>query len=301
MATAKILLFAGGKSAEREISIKSGKAVSGALSRLGLSYSPADPAEPGCLASVAENPPDVAFIAMHGAGGEDGRLQGFLDLLGVPYTGSGAWASALCMDKIQTKWAFQALGVPTAPFAFVGPNDDLAGLPKAPWAVKPRAEGSSIGVKRIETVNELKTYLNEMGAPALVESWIAGRELTVPVVGEPLQALPVIEIRPKQGFFDYKSKYTKGATEYICPADLPAAALKKIHEHASRITAGFGLRDMARIDVMLDGRDEPWFLEVNTIPGMTETSLLPMAAKAEGIEFDALIGEMVGRALGRAA
>lgn len=238
---------------------------------------------------------------MHGPGGEDGRLQGFLDLLGVPYTGSGAYASALCMDKIQTKWAFQALGVPTAPFAFVGPNDDLAQLPPAPWAVKPRAEGSSIGVRRIETAAELKKHLNEIGSAALVETWIEGRELTVPVVGEPLRALPVIEIKPKQGFFDFKSKYTKGATEYICPANIAAPALKKIDEHVRRIASGFGLRDMSRIDVMLDGRGEPWFLEVNTIPGMTETSLLPMAAQAEGIAFDALIGEMLERALNRRA
>lgn len=264
--------------------------------------------------------PDVAFPALHGPGGEDGVIQGLFESLDIPYVGSGVAASALCMNKLYTKWAFESLGIPTPRWTLVEPFAPARNLPPFPAVAKPLTEGSSVGVEFVENEQALHAILERKKIPLLVEERIFGRELTLPVFGQPLDLLPIIEIRPKSRFFDFDAKYTKGMTEYICPAEVPSALRDQLQTYCAKLGRFLGLRHLSRIDVMLGsarphatdaplpGMSErgesggiPYFLEINTLPGMTATSLLPMSARSAGMEFPELIDRLIEMAAGRAA
>ncbi len=294
-----LVVMLGGPSAEREISLTSGAAVAAALESLGHSVERVDPQ--GGDWALAENV-DAVFLALHGRYGEDGTIQRRLDELGVPYTGCGAEASRLSFDKVRTKEVWAANGVPTP--RGVELTGGAAGLPEGwelPVILKPACQGSSVGLQIVESENVFESALEhalEFDDAVLMEELIRGREFTVGILdGEPL---PLVEIRPRCGAFDYRNKYTEGATEYFCPADLDEAVSRRVQDLALRAFASVGGRDYGRLDVMLDEKGEPWFLELNTLPGMTETSLLPKAAKVAGLDYPELCQRMIELALRRA-
>jgi D-alanine-D-alanine ligase len=245
---------------------------------------------------------DVVFLALHGTYGEDGTVQRRLDELGVAYTGCGAKASRVGFDKILSKRAFLAAGVPTAKFAVIESVD--AAWPadwQLPVVLKPACQGSSVGLHFVERAAEWRCALAEAfryGSPLLLEEKICGRETTVGILDG--EALPVVEVHPKSGAYDYANKYTAGRTEYFCPADFDAATTKRIQAAGLAAFNAIGGRDYARVDVMVRADGSPVVLEVNTLPGMTATSLLPKAAAAAGIEFAELCQRMVELALKRA-
>ena len=244
---------------------------------------------------------DVAFLALHGGGGEDGTVQTLLETVGVSYTGSGPTASAIAMDKILTKRLMLALEIPTPRWLTMAPpgaGEPVLGLPwELPLVVKPVAEGSSVGVSIVRAAEEWERALREAShveAPSrgqnrdlMVEEYIPGRELTVGILGH--RALPVLEIVPKTGFYDYGNKYTAGASEYRVPADIPVHLAESLASQAERLYEALGCRGMARVDFRLSPSEEVYCLELNTIPGLTSTSLVPKAAAATGIDFGSLL------------
>jgi D-alanine-D-alanine ligase len=244
---------------------------------------------------------EVVFLALHGTYGEDGTAQEALDRLGVPYTGCGAEASRIAFDKAETKRRLLAAGVPTPRYVVVsGVSEGWPEGWRPPAVMKPVRQGSSVGLsflKRLEDWGPGLVAAGRHDSEVLVEEWIAGRELTVGILGG--RALPVVEVRPKRGGYDFQNKYTAGATDYFCPAALGSAVTAGVQEAALGAFAAVGCRDYARVDVMLDGEARPWVLEVNTLPGMTETSLLPKAAAAAGIGFGELCERMLELALAR--
>ena len=295
-----IVVMLGGPSAEREVSLNTGAAVAKALRSLGHAVTELDP-KPGEWKLPAQT--DVVFLALHGTYGEDGSVQHELDLLGVPYTGCSAEASRIAFDKVLTKNRCAATGVPVAK-SLVADSPDIA-WPKdwqPPVVIKPVRQGSSVGLQFVERVEDwlaaLKTAL-QFDTQVLVEPRIIGRECTVGILGD--VALPVVEVRPRSGSYDYKSKYTKGETEYFCPAEFDAETTARIQEAALGAFRAIGGRDYSRVDVMVNAGGEPVVLEVNTLPGMTETSLLPKAAAATGLSYAALCERMIELALERAA
>jgi D-alanine-D-alanine ligase len=288
----RIVVLMGGLSAEREVSLRTGGAVLRALQGSGLEAVGLDAGRdlPARLADLA---PQLAFIALHGRYGEDGTVQGLLELLHIPYTGSGVLASSLAMNKLATKQILLHHGVATPACAVYRGGDDLERFLAAersyPLVVKPACEGSTIGVSIVRDQVGLRAGLAEAlrhDQLVLVEEFIAGAEVTVGVLG--VEPLPVIQVVPKGGFYDYQSKYTPGQTEYLLPAPLPAAVTGRLQEAALAACSALGCRGAARVDFMVRG-DELFCLEVNTIPGMTETSLLPKAAGAAGIPFSELV------------
>ncbi|NPA33269.1 MAG: D-alanine--D-alanine ligase [Aquificae bacterium] len=283
----RIAVLMGGSSSEREISLKSGRAVAGALRRLGHEVFELD-LTPELPKTLLELKPDKVFIALHGSPGEDGSVQGMLELLGIPYTGSGPTACAVCIDKDITKRVLLSEGIRTPEWETYKSEEDLRKkvFPFFPAVVKPACEGSSVGLSVVGSEEELLSRVRELlPRKVIVERFIRGRELTVGVLkGEPL---PVVEIKPKRGIYDYEAKYTKGMSEYVIVDE--EEVVRKLHEISLKIWELLGLRDFARIDFRLSEEGEPFFLEVNTIPGMTELSLLPMAARAKGIDFTELI------------
>lgn len=289
----------GGRSAEREVSLRTGAAVLKALRRLGERAVPIDAA--GDLPrELARRGVGVAFIALHGRGGEDGTVQGLLECLGVPYTGSGVLASALAMDKKQSKLVFRALGIPTPAFeVFTRPERGRARPARLaqlapPVVVKPANEGSSVGMAVVGSRAGLGRALAAAfrhDAEAIVERYLPGRELTVGVLDD--QALPAVEVRPRSGLYDYRSKYTAGMTEYLAPAPITARLAARLGVLAVAAHRALGCRGASRVDFRLDQRGRASVLEVNTIPGMTETSLLPKAAAAAGIGFDELVARIL--------
>lgn len=294
----KITVMLGGPSAEREVSLRSGAAVARALLSLGHEVHELDPRKPGWILPSGT---DVVFLALHGTYGEDGMVQRQLDDLGVPYTGCDAQSSRIAFDKVLTKQRFIQAGVPTARYFTVESHD--ATLPndfRPPLIVKPSRQGSSVGLKFVDGVEDWQMALIEalkFDSELLVEEKIIGRETTVGILaGEPL---PVVEVRPKNGGYDYQNKYTAGCTEYFCPADFDAATTKRIQAAAVGAFKAVGGRDYARVDVMVRPDGSPVVLEVNTLPGMTETSLLPKAAAAAGIDFPMLCQRMLDLALAR--
>jgi D-alanine-D-alanine ligase len=293
-----ITVMLGGPSAEREVSLRSGAAVAAALRSLGHAVTELDP-----RGNVWALPPetDVVFLALHGTYGEDGTVQRHLDRLGVPYTGCDAPASRLAFDKVLTKERCVAAGVPTARFAVI----QAATVPwpqgwRPPVVLKPVRQGSSVGLQFVDRVGQWENALAasfRFDSEVLIEERILGRETTVGILDG--VALPVVEVRPKQGGYDYLNKYTPGATEYFCPADFDAATTRKIQTAALGAFQAIGGRDYARVDVMVRPNGDPVVLEVNTLPGMTETSLLPKAAAAIGLDYAALCQRMVDLALRR--
>lgn len=291
-----ITVMLGGPSAEREVSLKTGRAVAKALRSLGHDVEELDPQSPDWKLSAKTQ---VVFLALHGTYGEDGTVQKRLDELDVPYTGCDAEASRIGFDKMLTKQKCIEAGVPTAKFAILD-------SPSAPWpanwqppvVLKPVRQGSSVGLQFVERVEDWSSALTEAlkyDSQVLMEEKIVGRETTVGVLAD--QPLPVIEVRPKAGHFDYKNKYTAGATEVFCPAQFEAATLKRIQDAAMGAFKAIGGRDYARVDVMVRPNGDPIVLEVNTLPGMTEFSLLPKAAAAVGIDYAELCQRMVELAL----
>ena len=335
-----IVVLMGGSSAEREISLRTGAGIARALRARGHEVTALDPATgsvllPGseeqtplpqaaaqagegrALAQregphVLESPPlhraELVFLALHGGAGEDGTIQALLDLAGKTYTGSGMLASAMAMDKAVSKRIFEHAGIPTPAWRLYRRRDGrvpdegaVHAMGGFPVVVKPNDEGSTFGLSIVEHPEGLATayedalrYSNQV----LLEEFIPGRELTVAVLGE--QALPIVEIRPKSGLYDYESKYTAGRSEYFCPADLPEPKTREVQELSLRACRALDTAGVARVDFRLAPDGTPYCLELNTIPGMTPTSLVPMAAKAIGMSFEDLCERIAALALERA-
>ena len=294
---ARVAVLLGGRSDEREVSLKTGRAVAEALRRLGHEVLEVDAGTDLAL-RLARIRPDAAFVALHGRWGEDGTVQGLLEMLGIPYTGSGVLASALAMDKDASKRMFQAWGVPTAPWTVIEPGaPPRAEGMEFPVVVKPARGGSTLGVSVVHRSGDLAAAVEaarRSDPRVVVERYVEGRELTVGVLeGE---TLPAVEIVPESGFYDYRAKYTAGKTRYLCPAPLPEALTARVTEAGVAAYRALGCSGAARVDVRLDPGGNPWVLEVNTIPGMTPTSLLPKAAAAAGMDFDALVARILAGA-----
>jgi D-alanine-D-alanine ligase len=294
-----ITVLLGGPSAEREVSLRSGAAVAKALRARGHTVHEVDPL-PGALALPTGT--EAVFLALHGTYGEDGTVQAELEPLDVPYTGCGVAASLFAFDKIVTKRRCLAAGVPTAKFVVF--NSASAPWPEGwqpPVVLKPTRQGSSVGLQFVDRVEDFPRQLAEslrFGGEVVMEERIVGRETTVGILGG--QALPIVEVRPKAGSYDYTNKYTAGLTEYFCPAEFDPATTARIQAAALGAFHAIGGRDYARVDVMVRPDGSPVVLEVNTLPGMTETSLLPKAAAAVGIDFASLCERMVELARKRA-
>jgi D-alanine-D-alanine ligase len=293
-----LVVMLGGPSAEREVSLRSGAAVVMALRSLGHSVLELDPRTDKWTLPAGV---DLVFLALHGTYGEDGTVQRELEKLGVPYTGCDPEASRVAFDKHLTKQRCVTNGVPTPRFVLVESPD--ASWPMGwdpPVVLKPVCQGSSVGLQFVDRVSDWSRCLAEafrFDSKVLVEEKISGRETTVGILGS--QPLPIVEVRPKTGVYDYQSKYTAGATEYLCPAPFDPVATQKIQAAAMGAFEAVAGRDYARVDVMIRGDSEPLVLEVNTLPGMTETSLLPKAAAAAGLDYPALCQKMVELALTR--
>ena len=285
-----IAVLMGGYSTEREISLMSGKAVYKALLKNNVECFSFDLTEDN-LDKLWIKEFDKAFIVLHGRGGEDGYIQSLLDKRKVPFTGSGVEASNLCMNKAHTKdvWLKHELPLSPSIVATQGKPIDPIDFP-LPWAVKPTMEGSSIGITKVENKNELDTALElawQYNDEALIEHWIEGDEYTVAILGN--QALPSIKIISDHDFYDYDSKYFSNKTEYLCPSDLSEQQEKNIRTIAMKAFNLTGACDWGRVDFILDKNKKPYLLEINTVPGMTSHSLVPMAAKAAGMNFEQLV------------
>ncbi len=288
----------GGPSSEREVSLRSGAAVAKALAAAGCKV---NEVEVTGRNFALPRGMDVVFPALHGTFGEDGQLQQILEDKGVPYVGSGVLASYAAFHKIRSKQVFVEEGIPTPAYEVLLKNGARHFALPLPVFVKPSAEGSSVGAHRMTSEDGIDAALADAfryDEHVLVEELIEGRELTVGFLGD--EPLPVVEIKPRQGWYDYANKYTQGNTEYIAPADLPPAAARAVQSAAQRAYRALGCRHLGRVDVILDARGTPYTLEVNTIPGFTETSLLPKAARAAGIGFEQLCLRLVEMAIGNA-
>ena len=291
----KVGVVFGGTSAEREISLMSGNAVLAALRSKGVDAHAFDPAE-NDLSRIKAEGFDRVFLILHGRGGEDGTIQGMLELLGIPYTGSGVMASALGMDKWRTKLIWQAAGVPVAPFALLDDSTDLDEVVRAlglPLFVKPANEGSSIGISKVKRAEDLPSAYREAARYdklVLAERFIPGREIQFPILGDTV--LPSIHIQPATEFYDYQAKYFRDDTVYHCPGLPPEqeTALTDQVLHAFKV---LGCAGWGRMDLILTDDGQPYFLEVNTAPGMTSHSLVPMAARTAGIDFPELCARIL--------
>jgi D-alanine-D-alanine ligase len=287
----RIAVLMGGLSAERDISLKSGHAVLKGLLHKGYNAIPIDVDRTLPTVLVAEGI-DVVFVALHGRFGEDGTLQGLLEMMGIPYTGSGVLGSALSIDKCLSKVFLESIKVPTPAYHVCNSVDDYS-FPM-PFVAKPAREGSTVGISIVRNTEEAPRALKlafECDTKVILESFVAGREITVSVVNG--KALPIVEVRPKSGFYDYTSKYTKGMTEYIAPARLDKSIEEKACTYALTVYRNFELSSSARIDMIIDDRDIPQVIDINTSPGMTETSLVPMAWEVLGSTFDELVEEIL--------
>ncbi len=329
----KVAVLMGGTTSEREISLRTGRGMAQALRQLGHEVLAVDAANgrllpagdeeratpntaivqagPAALVSAAAvRDAEVVLIALHGGAGENGTLQALLELAGKPYTGSGVMASALAMNKAMSKRVFEHARIPTPPWLLVEAQGVLAAALLAgeipptvtalglPLVVKPNEEGSTVGLTIVMEWAGAPAAFREAarhGYEILLERFIEGRELTVAVIGD--RALPIVEIRPKSGFYDYESKYTAGRSDYFCPADLPDALAERVQMLGLAASRALDCRGVSRVDFRLDPDDVPWCLEVNTIPGMTPTSLVPMAARAAGMSYEQVVQRMLDLAL----
>jgi D-alanine-D-alanine ligase len=287
----KVAVLLGGKSAEREVSLKSGGMVLAALRKKDIDAHPFDPKERDVQDLVKERFARV-FIALHGRFGEDGTLQGVLEWLGIPYTGSGVLASALAMDKVRTKRLWAAEGLPTAPYEVLTGETNLGAVAKrlgTPMFVKPASEGSSVGMTKVKKAGDLEeAYALAVNYDPVViaEKFIDGAELTVGIVGE--RVLPIIRIETPREFYDYEAKYIANDTRYLIPCGLSEKKEKELQALSLEAFRALGCRGWGRVDLMLDKRGRPFLLEVNTSPGMTDHSLVPMGARAVGISYEDL-------------
>lgn len=292
----KVAVMFGGDSAEREVSLKSGNAVLAALRRAGVDAHPFDPAERP-LSALKDDGFDRIFIALHGRGGEDGSLQGALDLMEIPYTGSGVLASALAMDKWRSKLLWQAVGLPVPDCVVLTAGSDwnaVADRLGLPLFVKPANEGSSIGITKVKTTGELRSAYEtaaKYDTLVIAERFLSGGEYTVGVLGmgAEMRALPLIRIVPTTEFYDYDAKYLRDDTQYLIPSGLFEAQELAAQQLALDAFAALGGRGWGRVDVLLDETGQAYCLEANLSPGMTDHSLVPMAAKAAGLSFEQLV------------
>lgn len=288
----RVAVLYGGKSAEREVSLKSGAAVIGALTEAGVDVVAIDVGD-DLLARLQSEKIDRAFIILHGRGGEDGSMQGLLECLGIPYTGSGILASALAMDKLRTKQVWQSLGIPTPRHAVLASESDCLRASTElgfPLIVKPAHEGSSIGMAKVNSEQELVTAWRDAAkydSQVLVEQWIHGPEFTIAVLRG--QVLPPIALGTPHVFYDYDAKYIANDTQYRIPCGLDSAKEQELIDLTARACDAIGIEGWGRLDVMQDEQGRFWLLEVNTAPGMTDHSLVPMAARAAGLDFQQLV------------
>jgi D-alanine-D-alanine ligase len=288
--TKKIGVLLGGRSSERDISLKSGNAVLNGLKRGGYKAIAID-ASKNLIDTLKNEKIQVAFIALHGRWGEDGTVQGLLEMMGIPYTGSGILGSSMAMDKAVMKLIFATARIPTPKYMIMYNGQEIS-FP-VPYVVKPANEGSSVGISIVKTKKEAPAALKEAlkyDSKIIVEEFIKGQEITVAVING--KTLPVIEVRPKSGFYDFKAKYTKGKTEYIVPAEISIAMAKKASDVASTVYRMFNLSGSARIDMLIKDKT-PLVIDINTSPGMTETSLVPKAWAHTGRTFDELVEEIL--------
>lgn len=300
----KVGVLLGGRSAEREVSLMSGNGVLQALRSKGIDAHAFDTGERS-IAELAAEGFDRVFIALHGRFGEDGTMQGALELLGIPYTGSGVMASSIAMDKIYTKMIWQNHALPTPRYQILDGSSDLSTVPNAlglPLILKPPHEGSTIGISKVTNEADLQqayALAAQFDAVVLAEEFIQGRELTVAILGrgQAAYALPVVEIVAPSGNYDYQNKYFTDVTQYFCPPQLPSELLNKISETAVAAYRAVGCEGWARVDVLLRESDQaPFLLEINTSPGMTSHSLVPMAARAVGLCYEDLCLEILASA-----
>lgn len=305
----KVALIAGGTSGERTVSLASKEGAQTALEQAGYQVEWFDPADKTDLVRLIEGDHDVAFLALHGKGGEDGTIQGFLEIIGMPYTGSGVFSSALCIDKQKAKTFYEANGVKTPASAYVRDGDpfnaaEIVQELGQKCVVKAATEGSSLGIYIVEGADAVEQAIQEaleLDSAVLIEQYIAGTELTVVVLGEGdgATALPIIEIIPRAESYDYDSKYAPGGSEHICPARLSAEDTERIKATAVAAHNALSCQGVSRTDFILDEEGNAWVLETNTLPGMTTTSLLPDAARAAGISFPDLCTQLIESAFKR--
>ena len=296
----KVALLLGGDAAERDVSLKSGAAVAAALRRSGVDVHEIDPG-PDLLEVLRSGGFARAFIILHGRGGEDGQIQGALERIGLPYTGSGVLGSAIGMDKYRTKLLWAGAGIPTADFVLLHDELDLPAAERLgfPLMIKPSQEGSSIGMAKVDDAAGLADAWHAAARYdriVLAERWLSGDEFTCAILqGE---ALPLIRLETPNSFYDYEAKYFSDSTRYHCPCGLPAQREAELMQLCVRAFDLVGASGWGRVDFMLDADGEPKLLEVNTVPGMTDHSLVPMAAKAAGVEFDILCLRILATSLG---
>jgi D-alanine-D-alanine ligase len=295
----RVAVLAGGRTAERDVSLRSGRRVMTSLGSLGHDAWIVDPAEVQLVASLREREPELCWLALHGKDGEDGTIQRLLELLGIPFTGSAPFDCEVAFDKVLAKESLRRAGVRTPDWRVVeaagirelGAGAALDGALAEvglPCVVKPARSGSALGVAFVERGADLASAVMSalsFSERALIESRIEGTEVASTLVGNPLEALPLVEVVPKDGLFDYAARYTAGATEYFAPARLDERTAHAVTHESVRAAEALRLRDLTRVDVMVDGGGVPWVLEVNVSPGMTETSLVPMAAHAANLDM----------------
>ena len=295
----KVAVVMGGSSAERDISLLSGKAVLAALLRAGVDAHPFDPAERD-LGELRQQGFDRVFLILHGRGGEDGTIQGALEQMGLPYTGSGVMASAIAMDKWRTKMLWLAAGLPTPRYAILDASSDwdaVAAELGLPIFVKPVHEGSSFGATKVTDASQLQAawaLAARYDSLVIAEEFISGAELTAPFLGD--VALPLVRIEAPGGNYDYQNKYFTDAVRYHCPSGLPEAQERELQALILKAAAILGCRGWGRADLMLTSDGRPYLLEMNTAPGMTDHSLVPMAARTAGISFDELVLRILAQA-----
>ncbi|MDX5333598.1 MAG: D-alanine--D-alanine ligase [Gammaproteobacteria bacterium] len=298
----KVAVLMGGWSAEREVSLRSGRAVLTALLENGVDAHGID-AGRDILSVLPAGGYDRVFIVMHGRGGEDGAMQGALEVLDLPYTGSGVMASALCMDKLMTKRLWQGVGLPTPRHELLRHDSDFAAIVERlglPLIVKPALEGSSIGMSRVDRAEDLEPAYRtarEYGERVFVEQWITGGEYTAAILNG--EALPLIRLETPHAFYDYDAKYQASDTRYHCPCGLSADEEAEMQALAMQAFHAVGASGWGRVDFMRDAGGQPWLIEVNTVPGMTDHSLVPMAAREAGIDFNALVMRILATSLER--
>lgn len=289
----RVAVLMGGWAAERPISLQSGQAILDALLRQGVDAFSIDVKKESILNDLSNKNIDRAFIALHGKGGEDGVIQSVLEVLEIPYTGSGVASSALGMDKLRTKQLLEGAGLPTPRFTVMDASSDYERIISTfglPLIVKPTLEGSSLGMTRVESIEQLKTayiHAKEYAGDVLVEQWVTGAEYTVAILEQ--QPLPIIQLKTSHAFYDYSAKYQSNDTEYLCPCGLSEEAEAEIQRLALSAFNSVGAKGWGRVDLMCDVDNKPWLIEINTVPGMTDHSLVPMAAKEFGLSFDDLV------------
>jgi len=296
----RVAVLMGGISAEREVSLRSGQAVCNALVAAGVDAAAIDVQSLDDVLSL-KGAFDRVFVALHGRWGEDGVVQAMLNDMQMPFTGSDMASCALGMDKLRCKWLWLGVGLPTPKFQWITPNHPVDyshfSIP-FPVMVKPSHEGSSIGISKADNLDELKAAVIEaqkFDSEVLIEQWVEGDEYTCAILDG--QALPMIKLETDHDFYDFSAKYQSNDTQYICPCGLSESAEAVVQQIALQAFNAVGLKDWGRVDFMIDGNNQPWLIEINTIPGMTDHSLVPMAAKQSGLSFQALVMKILATSL----